>query len=304
MTVESAFYNSSVKSRLTWLDQNALYKKHRNRYLIDYNLQKRVKNDLTYILGARCSDGVVIVADTKITLEDGARYTHGKKLFRASDTVVMGASGISGFFSSFQNRIEVKSRELEKQGVNLDPTTIKVIAENVIREMHSLYEQDRYLLTNNFSVFLANRIFSRAELTNFNGYGIPEPVNAVKVMGHGEPYGSLFIDKIWDKKMTMAETARLAIFVIKLIQDARLDDSVGFSTDCLPQIYYLPDVIFPDGFRISNPVTESEQKVIDEAFMKYPIEGLTDEEVNSVINEISTRVLDVMNLFKQGHFKI
>jgi hypothetical protein len=45
-------------------------------------------------------------------------------------------------------------------------------------------------------VFLALRIIQTAELTNFTGLGIPEPVNTIKVIGHGEPYGALFVDKI------------------------------------------------------------------------------------------------------------
>jgi 20S proteasome alpha/beta subunit len=287
------------------IGQNALYNKRQIRHLIDQKLMRLVRNDMTYILGARCCDGVVLVGDTKITIEEGARYTYGKKLFKASETVVMGASGISGFFSSFQNRIAVKSGELIHQGVNInDPATVKVLAENVIREMHDLYEQDRYLLTNNFSVFLANRIFWRAELTNFTGYGLPEPVNLIKVMGHGEPYGALFIDKIWDKKMTMEQTARLAIFVIKLIQDTHIDASVGYSSELLPQIYYVPDVKFPDGFTISDPKTEEEQKVIDESFFSHPIRELTDEEVTCCINDVSSKVSELMNLFKAGQFKI
>ncbi len=294
-----------VNFRLREQGQNSLYKKRQNRYLFDYKILKLVKNDLTYILGARCADGVVLVADTKITLEDGTRYAYGKKLFKISDSIVMGASGISGFFSSFQNRVQVKSSELTKQGITLNmPARIQLLAEEVIREMNNAYEADRYLLTTNFSVFLASRIVSEADLTHFTGLGIPEPVNTMKVIGHGEPYGALFADKIWDKAMTMEEVARLAIFIIKLIQDTKIDASVGYTTEYLPQIYYIPDVKFPNGFKVSSPITEDEQQTIDNAFITQPIRELTDEEVTCCINEVSGRVGDLLKLFKQGQFKI
>jgi 20S proteasome alpha/beta subunit len=133
--------------------QNALYKKQQTQRLINYKLQGLAKRDMTYILGARCSDGVVLVADTKITIDEGAKFAYGKKLFKISDAVVMGASGISGFFSSFQNRVEVTSAKLTKQGVNLNtPASVKLLAENVIREMNSVYEEDRYTFLQQISV--------------------------------------------------------------------------------------------------------------------------------------------------------
>ena len=60
------------------LEHNYLYEKKRNRYLIDYKITQLAKADMTYILGARCSDGVVLIGDTKITLEGGTKFTYGK----------------------------------------------------------------------------------------------------------------------------------------------------------------------------------------------------------------------------------
>ena len=115
------------------LKHNLLYKKKRNRYLIDYKMQNLVKNDMTYILGARCCDGVVLVGDTKITIEEGTRFTYGKKLFKPLRSVVMGASGISGFYSSFQNRMIVHVNEEESQQMNLNNhEKLKALAENVM----------------------------------------------------------------------------------------------------------------------------------------------------------------------------
>jgi len=261
---------------------------------------------MTYIFGARCCDGIILVGDTKITLEGGTKFTYGKKLFRPFNAVVMGASGLSGFYSSFQNRMAVDIANQEKLGTNLnDPSRLKMSAENVIRQMHDVYQHDRYLLMNNLNVLMALRVYQSGELINYSGYGIPEPVNTVKVIGHGEPYGAMFLDKMWNKSMTMEQTAKLGLFVIKLIQDTKMDSSVGYNTEFLPQVYYLPDVKFPEGFTWSNPITKEQQAVIDDCyFRQYPIAELPYDSVNHFLNEVGSKVSDFENLFKQGQFKI
>jgi hypothetical protein len=103
--------------------------------------------------------------------------------------------------------------------------------------------------------------------------------------------------------MTMEETARLALFNIKLIQDTKIDASVGYSTECLPQVYFVPDVKFPAQFRVSTPITEEQQMVVDEYFSKQPIRELTDKDVTCLIDAISKKVLDLVSEFKQGHFR-
>jgi len=37
-----------------------------------YNASQNTSQSMTYILGSRCSDGVVIVSDTKFTIDNGA----------------------------------------------------------------------------------------------------------------------------------------------------------------------------------------------------------------------------------------
>ena len=42
--------------------------------------KKQPRPRVTYILGSRCKDGVVLVSDTKITVDGGARYEYEDKL--------------------------------------------------------------------------------------------------------------------------------------------------------------------------------------------------------------------------------
>jgi 20S proteasome alpha/beta subunit len=60
---------------------------------------------MTYILGSRCSDGVVLVGDRKVTLEHGATHEYEDKLFNDIWWLVVGSSGISGLFEKFRDRL-------------------------------------------------------------------------------------------------------------------------------------------------------------------------------------------------------
>ena len=110
--------------------------------------------------------------------------------------------------------------------------------------------------------------------------------------------------------MTMEQTAKLGIFIIKFIDDMELDKSVGFSKECHPQVVYIPDILLPEGFpeqpppNISKEELEELQKKYFELSLQYPIKELPKNEVNHLINEISSKVSDFENLFKQGQFKI
>lgn len=259
---------------------------------------------MTYILGARCSDGVVLVSDTKVTIDEGADYAYSNKLTNPLTTIVMGAAGIGGLYKDFQNRvissIVQAERQVKEQGgeFKISEEEFGVLVNKIIREMHSDYDEDRHLILNNLMILCASRIGDNASLTTFNPFGFPEPVNRYRVIGHGEPYGELFMRKLWDKKMTMEETAKLGIFIIKFIQHMKLDNSVGFDDEFPPQVYYIPDLVVSAGF---NPENEKE---IRDLLDKYKIKELGQEEIEYLMNQVSSKISDFDDIFKQGKFKL
>ena len=104
--------------------------------------------------------------------------------------------------------------------------------------------------------------------------------------------------------MSMMQTAKMALFIMKLIQDTKIDSGVGYNTDFLPQVYCLPDVRFPSDFTVSNPIKIEEQKIIDDIYAKHPIQELPSDVINHFLNEVGSKVSDFENLFKEGQFKI
>jgi len=288
-----------------------LKKKRESRYQIGGR-----GRDMTYILGARCSDGVVLVGDTKITIEEGADYAHGKKITIPLINVVMGSSGIGGLYKDFQNRVVSAIFQLEKMRTErieenyIPPITTEeefsVLVSRVIREMHRDYGEDRYLIINNLMIISAMRIGSpNAQLTVFTPHGFPEPVNERRAIGHGEPYGAVFLKKLWNKYMTMEQVAKLGLFIIKFIQDMKLDNSVGFDQEFLPQVFYIPDMKIPNGFSHTSQTSQDElDKALLELYEKYPIKELPNDDVQHFLNEVSSKISDFESLFKTGQFRI
>ena len=150
---------------------------------------------------------------------------------------------------------------------------------------------------------MAIRVGSTPELVNITGLGLPEPVNSIKVIGHGEPHGALFIKKMWNDNMTMEQTAKLALFIIKLIEDTQIDASVGFSKNCLPQVYFLPNVLFSDKDtkHWDSFTPKEQQEIIDITYEKYPIHDLSREDTNRYINSISGKISILDDLFIKGN---
>ena len=52
--------------------------------------------NMTFILGARCTDGVVLVGDTRFTIDDGIDWIYDYKIFGNYDGLLIGFAGIRG----------------------------------------------------------------------------------------------------------------------------------------------------------------------------------------------------------------
>lgn len=73
---------------------------------------------MTYILGSRCKDGAVLVADKKITVNNGIGYEYEDKLIGQMKDVlslIIGFSGNKEPFTEFQMRFRGRSPEIEKE---------------------------------------------------------------------------------------------------------------------------------------------------------------------------------------------
>lgn len=260
---------------------------------------------MTYILGVRCVDGVLLMGDTKVTIDEGADYTYSRKIFKPFTSVVIGAAGASGLYKSFQDRITNAVTKIEETERITSPETFSVITENVIRQMHDVYGEDRYILRN-LEILMALRIGDKAELRRFTSFGFPEPVNDCKAIGHGEPYGNIFLKKLKPRNViSMEQASLLGCFIIKVIQETEIDNSVGYSDDFLPQVWYIPDIKYSADLPSYEPDNDSIIELYDVyRYKNFPIKELSSKEVKSLINKVSHRVEEFNSFFDRGDFRL
>ena len=252
--------------------------------------QRACERDMTYILGARCKDGIVLVGDTKITIDGGSDSSYGKKITMPVMNIVMGAAGIGGLYKDFQNRIvkEVFETQKNKEKTCAELTTISgfsILVGKVLKDMDNYYSNNRYIFQNNLSILCAMRInVLKPELYMFNTYGYPDPITQPKSIGRGAPYGKVFLKPIWKSDMNMLQTAQLGIFIIKYIQKLNLDNTVGYDNEYLPQVFLIPDV-------------PNQQQIA-----KFPIEELSKTQIDTLIKKIDPEITNFEILLK--NFKL
>jgi 20S proteasome alpha/beta subunit len=190
---------------------------------------------MTFILGSRCSDGVILIADRKVTLSDGELgFDFDRdKLFGILSHIVLGSSGSTDSFELF--RLNAMSY-VRTNVVPIDDIVLKLseLTHNINKKYEWRYDTD-------FDVLIAMQYKDRmSSLTYVSSNGLPHPVNKYHTSGSGSKYAKIFLQKIWNENMTMKQVAEVGYFIIKYIEEFELDLSVGVGYK-RPQIWFLPD---------------------------------------------------------------
>lgn len=235
-----------------------------------YNYRYRVKRLklTTYIFAARCKNGVAIISDR---LEArGQKRDYVDKIERPGGLpVVFAAAGVSFLFKDYIKELSRKvavnaglkefdiqkwtAAGLKDQNVinNYRYNTHDFIIEctNLLREFRALYEssaKEGMLLQVVFSVPETIGDINRPRLFYADLIKCePIPIdNQCHAIGQAN-LASEFKDK-WKDDMTMAETVKLATFIIKYIEKSGLSkDEYGIDTvgigNSMPQVYFFVD---------------------------------------------------------------
>jgi len=184
---------------------------------------------MTYIKGARCIDGVVMMSDSRAVR--GGDNSVEDKLFLALKDTIVGASGTTGTFYKFLRQVQgyIDRGEITTWDQFLD------VVEDITKKLNERY----YERTGDaIEVLIAMKPWKElAELHHVSARGATEEVRRVLAIGSGEPYGALLLKKMWNPEMTMKETAQLGTFIISAIDHFGLDNAV----DSNPQVWYVPN---------------------------------------------------------------
>jgi 20S proteasome alpha/beta subunit len=150
---------------------------------------------MTYILGSRCKDGVVLVADTRFTVDNGTRYEYQDKLIEYKEEilpVVVGFSGNREPFTEFQMRFG-ESSETERVPMKTDKINLKI--SRIMRSLEGPYGRS-------YTYDIITGISAKPSiLTYFYQGGQPERIERYKAIGNWQ-YGAIFLERNWHKDRT------------------------------------------------------------------------------------------------------
>lgn len=255
---------------------------------------------MTYIIGGQCNDGVVLVGDKKISIGGGTEYSYANKIISPSIGIVVGSSGSSGLYRTFQSRLRLGIQEISEEkgddNVNWDDELV-VLVERVIHEIGTDYGSE--MTARNLDALVVIRRGYVPELIHLTGRGLPEPITDFAAVGHGEPYGSVLVKTLWNKlnPMRMADFAKLGCLAIRYIQDLNLDNSVGVDIKKgeVPQVWYIP--IIPE-----HKIDTTKTDALDSFFEKYSIKELSDSEVKLLIKNTTKNITNIRKMIE--NFKL
>ena len=224
---------------------------------IRYNELENNEVPMTLILGAKCVDGVVMIADKKVTIDCGADFDYTNKLHGVLKHVIFGASGSPDSFELFKGQAMdyIRTYPSGKKSMTVD---------NIINKLAKfVYDiNKKYKFSNLFAFDVLVGIQynnQNSTLTYISQYGTSRPINEFRIIGTGGKYIKIFMEKVWKKDMRMEDVSELGYFIIKYIENFRLDYTVGISENH-PEIWYVPNK-YTDGERNDIHATEEQLKI-------------------------------------------
>ena len=220
---------------------------------------------MTYILAARCKDGVVLASDQKVLR--GNVPSHKEKLMQVLPTVILGGAGASGLIERFSDEIKA---EVNNERITNDVQLLQFVEDRSVQLSQTYAPR-----MGHFEILIGMRAGPSAQLFNIiTQSGFAEPVKKHAEIGSGVPYGSFLLEKLWHKDMTMMDFAKVAHMAISYVIDLRLDDNVGGE----PQVWFVPDVTervdFQEELEEKYPIRKADTAELTE-MQKYSQEKMS-----------------------------
>ena len=200
----------------------------------DRYLKKREVEPMTCIIGAKCSNGIVVTADRRIMR--GLESTTEDKLFvlgRENDPkVILGASGLTGimdrFVPSVMNAIVTTRAQSLWQVINEVEDIAKNLSDRYSDRIRGEASQEKQQgLIDVFVSGLEGLIEGDAKLYHCYENGFAEEVRQYDILGHGAPYALPFVKLLYDPQIPAMEMANVSACIILTIEKLEVDQSVG-----------------------------------------------------------------------------
>lgn len=223
---------------------------------------------MTCIIGGKCKDGVVLVADRKVTDEETGQVEYREKLFIFQKDffyylIVIGSSGTIGLYDKFKReaveRLEkINPPSFDSKGfdhvgfdtsvsgtiypyTSMDTTSRQVILHPYLEGLEDIIKRYKSKNAGIFDVLFAAQVKYRGAILSYiTKNGLSEDVDKHKVIGSAEIAANVFLKIINPNDMTMDRFGKLGFFIIKFIEERGIDNKVGVGKG-EPQIYFIPN---------------------------------------------------------------
>jgi 20S proteasome alpha/beta subunit len=226
---------------------------------------------MTCIIGVICQDGIVIVGDKKVKAGEMTYYENKIILVEKYENLVVAAAGFLDVREKFVQDIR-DLHVLEKKGiVKKDPSRGFVgLTEDIAHRLYEIYGP-RYKAegidyeSEAFEALVCHKPkLASPFLHVVDAVGTSSKINDYKVIGTGAQYAYLFIKPSYSKRAFMDDMALIATFIIRLIDEQKIDDSIGADEQGKVQIWEFPNKSDPyevDGPHLERILENAEKRV-------------------------------------------
>jgi|Deesub1362A_J573_1020465.scaffolds.fasta_scaffold00418_13 20S proteasome alpha/beta subunit len=203
---------------------------------------------MTLVIGAKCKDGVVLVADRRVIR--GVESSEEKKIISPLENFVVGFSGNVGIMDKFVKEIDhlFEKRELARQqGEELEDLTWRAFfnwLEELMKWLYDRYNPRLKALSDEFDLSLligCKQFEYRADLYFMNRTGIAYEIKSFEAIGSGRFHAMPFLKAIYDEGISIERMVKLGVFIVDLLDAIGVDLTVGG----LPQVFVLPNIGSP-----------------------------------------------------------
>ena len=233
---------------------------------------KNTANDslgMTCIIGGKCKDGVVLIADRKIVDKETERVSYAEKISSNYNPIVFASSGSTIQYGNFKNdallalQPSIKSQSNSENDINktysprasgaVDTYVIdfnpKVVLSNdnsvklfsYIRLLQTRVRELRQENKLDFDVLFCTQTTDRGAVIHYiDKNGTVEDINQFKIIGGGEILASMFVAPLWHENISMNDFALIGYFTIKYIDKFGLHNGVGLGGQ-KPQVWFIPN---------------------------------------------------------------
>ena len=254
----------------------------------------RDRKDMTLIIGAKCKDGVVLIADKRVV--EGTDIAITEKINLLPLGIVVAGAGIGEIIDKFNERIpyvledrkRLNYEAMKKDDPEIDINTVPYYFRGYefLEDCEGLLFQlkERYKLP--IQILVASGNLSLANLNYLDGESFLTSKRRTYItIGTGSPYANLLLKKLWNKDLSMKEMAKIGKFVINHISEAGVDTYVGGGV----QIVFVPNR--PENF---DELIEDEQRkfVPHENNLSDFNDNELNEEFNKFFNVVQNKIKD------------